>query len=423
MPKLRLGCVADDFTGASDMASFLVKGGLNTEMIDGVPDKNWHPAPETQAVVIALKSRTAPVADAVKQSLASFQWLRNQADNCQLFFKYCSTFDSTEQGNIGPVIDAVLQAFDLHTALVSPALPVNGRTVYRGHLFVNGQQLSDSSMRFHPLTPMRESNLCSLMECQGQHQAVNLPHTIIEQGEPAIRAWLQQLTTDQCYLVADHFNDRHADSLAQAFSDQPFLSGSSGLAEMLARQHGRNNSETGELSLTAPGRALVLAGSCSEATRGQVAYFLKHFPGRRMDPARLVSGEETVDHIWQWLLEQGDQPCLLYSSDTPEQVSQAQSRLGHKISDLLESVFSELAQRARSAGFGRLIVAGGETSGAVTQALDLRSFRVGPSVAPGVPVIQPLAQPDLLLVLKSGNFGDEQFFTKAIQLTEAGMTG
>lgn len=171
MPNLQIGCVADDFTGASDMASFLVKGGLNTEMIDGIPSSEWRPADDTQAIVIALKSRTQPVQEAIDDSLSCFRWLRTSLQAKQLFFKYCSTFDSTDKGNIGPVTDAVLKAFDIPTAVVSPGLPVNGRTVYQGHLFVNGQLLHESSMRFHPLTPMTRSNLCELMEAQGEGKA------------------------------------------------------------------------------------------------------------------------------------------------------------------------------------------------------------------------------------------------------------
>ncbi|WP_426415200.1 3-oxo-tetronate kinase [Aestuariirhabdus sp. LZHN29] len=418
MPKLRLGCVADDFTGASDMASFLVRGGLKTEMIDGVPPLGWHPREDTAAVVIALKSRTIPVKDAVAQSLASFRWLREHATDCQLFFKYCSTFDSTPQGNIGPVIDAVMEAFDLPRVLVSPALPVNGRTVYRGYLFVNGVPLAESPMRNHPLTPMHDSSLVRMMEQQGQYKGTVLDHNLLACGSDAVRERINSLAPEQRYLVADHFEPQHAEVLAHAMADAAFISGSSGLAEALARQHTQGDNEQPQTGFTAPGKTLILAGSCSEATRDQVARFVERGEGEslRLDPAGLMNGELRDEAIWSWVSDQSCSTCLVYSSDEPDRVSDAQRTLGLNVAERLEQAFAMLARRAVNAGIRKLVVAGGETSGAVTQALGEQTFGVGPSVAPGVPIIQTMGSDPLLLVLKSGNFGDQDFFHTAIEM-------
>lgn len=423
MSQLCIGCVADDFTGASDMASFLVKGGLKTEMCDGIPSKDWRPAADTKALVIALKSRTEPVAQAVTQSLACFDWLHTVLKAKQLYFKYCSTFDSTSEGNIGPVIDAVLATLNMHNVIISPALPVNGRTVYLGHLFVNGLPIEHSSMRFHPLTPMTESNLMSLIEQQGQGKAINIAHHCLEQGAAHVKATVKNYPEHQ-YLVVDHFSDDHADTIVEAFADYPFLSGSSGLAEPLAKKHAQSNVAINPLSMhsgTAP--TLVLAGSCSVATREQVAVFSKHYACFQIDPKKLLNQEINSASIWQWIQQQQGQPCLIYSSDDPTNVAQLQQNLGVNIASTLEDNFAQIAKIAVANGIRRLIVAGGETSGAVTQALELQQFFVGPSIAPGVPVIQPRNFPEMLLSLKSGNFGDADFFIKAVNMMNINSRG
>ena len=423
MSQLCIGCVADDFTGASDMASFLVKGGLKTEMCDGIPAKDWRPDPDTQALVIALKSRTITVAQAVSQSLACFDWLYNTLQAKQLYFKYCSTFDSTSDGNIGPVIDAVLKTLDMDNVIISPALPVNGRTVYLGHLFVNGVPIEHSSMRSHPLTPMKESNLMSLIEQQGQGKAFNITHHTLDQGSQSIKMQLQDYPGFQ-YLVVDHFNDAHADTIVQAFADYPFLSGSSGLAEPLARIHAQaNNTEQTSSMFSGSAPTLVIAGSCSVATREQVKVFAKTHACYQVDPTALFKGDINSDTIWQWIQQQQGKPCLIYSSADPAKVSELQDTLGADLAALIEKNFAEIAQKAVKNGIQRLIIAGGETSGAVTQALDLKQFFVGPSIAPGVPVIQPRNTPELLLSLKSGNFGDADFFIKALNIMNTDTRG
>jgi uncharacterized protein YgbK (DUF1537 family) len=416
MADLYIGCVADDFTGATDMASFLVKGGLNTEICDGIPDQNWRPAASTQALVIALKSRTEPVEIAVKDSLACFQWLYTKLKAKQLYFKYCSTFDSTSEGNIGPVIDAVLTTLALDNVIISPALPVNGRSVYLGHLFVNGLLLENSSMRQHPLTPMTNSNLMNLIEQQGRGKATNISHTTLESTADDIKQQLQSLSQYQ-YLVVDHFNDQHAKAIVTAFADHPFLSGSSGLAEPLAQAHALNQSLT-DTQLTSLDKAptLVLAGSCSVATREQIAVFSEDYASYQIDPTLLHKGEISCEDIWQWFVAQDNAPCLIYSSQAPETVKEHQQTMGVNVAQLLEQTFASIAKKAVEHGTRRLIVAGGETSGAVTQALCVKHFVVGPSIAPGVPIIQPREFPELLMTLKSGNFGAADFFTKALTM-------
>jgi uncharacterized protein YgbK (DUF1537 family) len=416
MSHLHIGCVADDFTGATDMASFLVKGGLNTEIVDGIPSIDWRPATNTQAVVIALKSRTAPVKSAVEQSLQCFDWLYNQLQAKQLFFKYCSTFDSTDEGNIGPVIDQVLAKLHLKNVIISPALPVNGRTVYLGHLFVNGVLLENSSMKNHPLTPMRQSNLMQLIEQQGSGKAFNLSHQMLSLPTADIDKQINELD-DYQYLVVDHFNDMQADTIAKACANHPFLSGSSGLAEPIAKLHAQS-SKRPVLNSLYSGNAptLILAGSCSVATREQIKLFKKHYACFQIEPNKLISGETNEQSILQWIATQKNQPCLVYSSQAPDTINAMQSFATQNLASLIEKTFAQIATQSVQNGVKRLIVAGGETSGAITQALELSSFNVGASIAPGVPIIQSRDNPDLLLALKSGNFGGPSFFLDALAL-------
>ena len=314
------------------------------------------------------------------------------------------------------MIDAVLKTLDMDNVIISPALPVNGRTVYLGHLFVNGVPIEHSSMRFHPLTPMRESNLMSLIEKQGQGKAINISHQALAEGPDGVKKHLQAQQKFQ-YLVVDHFTDSHADTIVTAFADYPFLSGSSGLAEPLAKMHAQSNPSLQTVSmLSGIAPTLVIAGSCSVATREQVKVFSEHYPCYQVDPTALFKGEINSDTIWQWVQQQQGNPCLIYSSDDPENVRKLQQTLTTDISALLEKNFAELAITAVQNGTRRLIIAGGETSGAVTQALQQQQFFVGPSIAPGVPIIQPRNFPELLLSLKSGNFGDADFFLKAVDL-------
>ena len=423
---LALGCIADDFTGATDLANTLTRGGLRTVQINGVPREGTDSG-DGDAVVVALKSRTAPVRDAVEQSMQALTWLR--ARGAQRFlFKVCSTFDSTDSGNIGPVADALMDALGSEIALVCPAFPANGRTVYQGHLFVGTQLLSDSSMRDHPLTPMRDANLVRVLGRQTPHTVGLLPHALVRFGVDAVNAALQRLRGDRVrYAIADATDDEDLHVLAQAARDLPLLVGGSGIALGLpenARALGMAAArDRAEAEVPRGGPALVLAGSCSQATRGQVEWFAKSHPARRLDAAALLRGSDELTAATQWLREHVTQgPALIYSSATPAEVQALQATTGNggaeHVGATIEAAFAQLAQSAVAAGVRRLIVAGGETSGAVVQGLGAQALAIGPEIDPGVPWTVVRGEPPLALALKSGNFGGVDFFDKALAATE-----
>jgi len=425
---LALGCIADDFTGATDLANTLTRGGLRTVQLNGVPRAELA-LPEADAVVVALKSRTAPVNEAVEQSLAALAWLRaHGAQRCLL--KVCSTFDSTDAGNIGPVADALLAELGGDLALVCPAFPANGRTVYQGHLFVGTQLLSDSPMRDHPLTPMRDSNLVRVLGRQTRHKVGLVPHAFVRLGVDAVHAALARLRSDTAaYAVADATDDEDLLVLAQAARDLPLLVGGSGIALGLpenARALGTAPArDDAQADVPRGGPALILAGSCSQATRGQVEWFARSHPARRLDVAALLAGGGELQAAAGWLREQvAHGPALIYSSAPPADVQALQSELGadgrERAAAAVEAAFAQLAREAVAAGVRRLIVAGGETSGAVVQALGIEALAIGPEIDPGVPWTVAQRTPPLALALKSGNFGGFDFFDKALAATAAG---
>lgn len=431
MGEIFLGVVADDFTGASDAASFLVAAGVPTVLFGGVPQGQVTLRPETAAIVIALKTRTEPAEQAVAESLQAFEWLREMGAQ-KLYLKYCSTFDSTESGNIGPVTDAVMDRYGFTRTVLCPALPVNGRTVRDGILYVNGIPLAESTMKDHPLTPMRKSRIAELMEPQGKYIFMELTVEELQTG-----GWEQQLEQTPCYLIPDYYREEHGDLIAEAFEELEFLTGGSGLAGALGRRYVRQKrvdarnaaaEETGDAERTAvqtevhniaAGRAVLLAGSCSAMTLAQIAdYQSRGGAALRIEPQALWERKQTAETLWDQLSGMKSGNCLVYSSAAPEDIKKSQQLSGGQIAALIENTLSELAVKAFAAGYRRFIVAGGETSGAVTKALGFESFYIGASVAPGVPVMTPLAEPTVRLVLKSGNFGQPDFFTRALEMTE-----
>jgi len=426
---LALGCIADDFTGATDLANTLTRGGLRTVQVNGVPRADLA-LDEVDAVVVALKSRTAPVNEAVEQSLAALAWLRQHAA-ARFLFKVCSTFDSTDAGNIGPVADALLGELGGDLALVCPAFPANGRTVYQGHLFVGTQLLSDSPMRDHPLTPMRDANLVRVLGRQTRHKVGLLPHAFVRFGAEAVHAALQRLRSDSVrYAIADATDDEDLRVLAQAARDLPLLVGGSGIALGLpenARALGTASArDRAEADVPRGGAALVLAGSCSQATRAQVDRFARSHPARRLDVSALLGGNDELESATHWLRAQvanGTVPALIYSSAPPEEVQALQNTLGPagrvRAADSIESAFAHLARQAVAAGVRRLVVAGGETSGAVVQALGIEALAIGAEIDPGVPWTAVRGGAPLALALKSGNFGGVDFFDKALAATDA----
>lgn len=416
---LKIGCVADDFTGASDAASFLNNQGLKTILFNGIPSGD---IPPCNAVVIALKSRTQETAGAVADSMAAFRWLKEKGAE-HLFFKYCSTFDCTPQGNIGPVLDAMVEEFQASHSILSPALPVNGRAVQDGVLLIDGVPLAETHMKHHPLTPMWDSRLAELMKPQSKYQTMNLTHADLALSNQEIMEKLADFGKDKehFYVVPDYMNEEHGSKVAELFGDNKVMSGGSGILAPLAQRYiaemGSANKD--KLASGTQGKGLILAGSCSKATLGQIADFQeKGFASFRMDPVKLFQGEMSIDHIWSFITSQAGKEVLIYSSDTPEQVAQAQELGKEKIAELLEGTTAKLAQMAVADGYTRIIVAGGETSSAVVQTLDFSNFEIGESVAPGVPIMSPLSRPELRVVLKSGNFGQVDFFQRAWEMTK-----
>jgi len=420
-PALLLGCIADDFTGATDLANTLVRNGMRTIQVIGVPDGLDAPA-EAEAIVVALKSRTAPAAEAVTQSVASCRWLR-QAGARQIYFKYCSTFDSTDEGNIGPVADALRAELATDFATVCPAFPETGRTLYLGHLFVGGDLLSDSPMRNHPLTPMTDANLVRVLARQSRAQVGLVPYAIVRQGAGAIRGALEKLRhRGSAYAIVDAIEDEDLRCLGAACADLVLATGGSGAAMGLPgnfRRAGLLATRTGTDDLPAVGgTAAILSGSCSPATLAQVERMRGHHPSLKLDPLDLAErGDAAISDALAWAtasLEAG--PILIYASAPPDTVRSIQAKLGReRAGELVEHALAALARGLVKAGVRRLIVAGGESSGAVVQALGVRALRIGPQIDPGIPATLALGVPILALALKSGNFGAPDFFLKAIE--------
>jgi len=413
---MRLGIIADDFTGATDIAGFLVANGLRTIQLNGVPEADLQV--DADAVVISLKSRSCPPEEAVRQSLAALDWLR--ARGCpQFFFKYCSTFDSTPRGNIGPVTDALLDALGEDFTVICPVLPVNGRTIYNGYLFVNGVPLHESGMRHHPVTPMTDSNIMRVMEAQSRGKAGNVPSSVMDQGVEAVRAALAALKAQGMrYAVLDALNDAHLAVMGAAVADMKLVTGGSGLADGMARAWTDLRGDAAAAAAAGKpvkGRAVVLSGSCSQMTNAQVAAYREAAPALAVDVARCLSDSAYPAELAEWVKANAGGPLapLLYATMPPEALKEVQARFGAaEASEAVERCFGEVARRLAEAGFEQFIVAGGETSGVVTQSLGITGFHIGPQIAPGVPWVRAVGRP-LSLALKSGNFGAERFFFDA----------
>jgi uncharacterized protein YgbK (DUF1537 family) len=414
-----LGCIADDITGATDLALTLKRSGLRTIQVMGVPND---PAAlkAFDAVVVALKSRTNPVAEAIDWSLRSADVLL-AASARQLFFKYCSTFDSTDQGNIGPVAEALIEKIGGDVAFVCPAFPTNKRTIYKGHLFVGDQLLSDSPMRDHPLTPMRDSNLVAVMQRQTKLPVGLVDYATVDRGAAAIlEAVATARGSGKRFLVVDAISDSHLMAIGEAARDHKLITGGSGIGIGLADNFvaaGLLEKTAADAPMTAkPGPAAILSGSCSAATRGQIAAAIAAgLPAKRLDALEIASGATPPAAFVDFAKEHaGDHPVLVYSSDEPSVVEQVQKTLGReKAGQIVEDAMAEIAKGLDAAGFTRLIVAGGETSGAVVAALGVDAIEIGPEIDPGVPWTRSLDDRGLVLALKSGNFGGERFFIDA----------
>lgn len=427
MNKIVLGCIADDFTGATDLANNLVRAGMRVVQVMGVPETSLQTPAD--AVVIALKSRTLPKAEAVAQSLAALRWHQAQGAQ-QIYFKYCSTFDSTPEGNIGPVTEALMQVLGSDFCIATPAFPDNQRTVFKGHLFVGDVLLNESGMQHHPLTPMTDANLVRVLQAQCQRRVGLIDYRVVAQGEPAIRARIAELRGQGFALaLVDAISNDDLLHLGPALKGMPLVTGGSGVAIGLPGNFGIAASSTASTLPSVTGWQAALAGSCSLASNRQVQAFIRTGGAAlSLDPLQLAqdeaAGVDAVAQVMAWAEPRlGQAPLLIYSSADASAVKLVQAQLGAaQAGALLERSLGVIARALVLRGVRQLVVAGGETSGACVQALGITQMRIGPQIDPGIPWChaQCDAAPDtgLHLTLKSGNFGSDDFFNKAFELLQ-----
>jgi len=418
MSPIKLGCIADDFTGATDLANNLVRAGMRVVQAMGVPAQPLDV--DADAVVVALKSRTVAPADAVAESLAALRWLQAQGAE-QIYFKYCSTFDSTPKGNIGPVAEALMDALGTDFTIATPAFPDNGRTVFKGHLFVGEGLLNESGMQNHPLTPMTDPNLVRVLQAQCQRKVGLIDHKAVAQGAAAVTARIAALRADGVGLaVVDAVTNEDLVCIGPALKALPLLTAGSGVAIGLPANWGLTPSSQASALPPATGLQAVVSGSCSLATNRQVLAFIKAGrPAMAVDPLRIAAGIDVAAEALAWaqpLLAGG--PVLVYSSADSNVVKSVQGRLGvEEAGAMVERTIAAIARGLVALGVRQLVVAGGETSGACVQALGIAQMKIGPQIDPGVPwchAASGVAGPEgLHIALKSGNFGTDDFFTKA----------
>ncbi|MFY9211424.1 MAG: 3-oxo-tetronate kinase [Aestuariivita sp.] len=414
---MRLGCIGDDFTGSSDLANTLAKQGMRTVQYTGVP--NGPASADVDAGVVALKTRSIPAAQAVAQSLAALDWLKDQGCE-QFYFKYCSTFDSTAEGNIGPVAEALADALGAEAVIVCPAFPGTGRSIYQGHLFVNDRLLNESGMQNHPLTPMTDPDIRRVLAAQSTGPVGHVDARRVLSGAKAIRAALDAEARDgKRLIVVDALQDGDLTQIGAAAKGLVLVTGGSGAALGLPANFGisakAQSTWTGE-----PGKCVILSGSCSIATRGQIAHHKANHASLEVSAEALFDGRITSGSAADWLLEQEGLP-LVYSSADLAIVAQAQARYGREESAAaFEQFFADVARRCTAAGITKLLTAGGETSGAVVEGLSLSQLEIGPEIDPGVPALR--AGKTLVLALKSGNFGSEDYFEKAAKMLTGHLT-
>jgi uncharacterized protein YgbK (DUF1537 family) len=419
--SMLLGCIADDFTGATDLANNLVRAGMRVVQTIGVPEQDI--TVDADVVVVALKSRTIEPDAAVAQSLAALSWLRARGAK-QVYFKVCSTFDSTERGNIGPVAEALADALEADFVPVCPAFPENQRTVFKGHLFVGDLLLSDSSMRHHPLTPMTDANLVRVLQRQCRSRVGLVDQAVVRQGAQAVRARMRALRDEGMrFGIVDAIANDDLMAMGQAFAGLPLLVAGSGVAIGLPRNHGLVPSAAAAELPRVPGARAIVSGSCSAASNAQVVDFMRRGgEAFAVDPLRIAAGDDVAGEALRWAAAHlGERALLIYATAEPASVKAVQSRLGvEEAGALVERTLSTIARGLVERGLRQLVVAGGETSGACVQALQVQRMRIGPQIDPGVPWCHAQSPVTgargLLLALKSGNFGTVDFFTKAFDM-------
>ena len=421
MKPTLLGCIADDFTGATDLANNLVRAGMRTIQTIGVPDRDL--AGDAEAVVVALKSRTIPAREAVAQSLDALRWLKARGAR-QFYFKYCSTFDSTSAGNIGPVIDALLDALEGAGAgftIATPAFPDNQRAVFKGHLFVGDVLLHESGMQHHPLTPMTDSNLVRVLQAQCTRRVGSIDYRVVSRGATAIRARISELRAHGVGIaIVDAISNHDLHAIGAAVRDMPLVTAGSGIAIALPANFDIAPSDAAGALPPAHGLRAIVSGSCSAATQRQVASFVgSNLPAFRVDPSRIAAGVDVAAEALQWATPLlADSTVLVYSTAEPADVTDIQQRLGvRQAGDMIEGVLATIARGLVERGVRQLVIAGGETAGACVQALGVAQLQIGAQIDPGVPwchaVTDVGGSAAIHLALKSGNFGSDDFFTRS----------
>ena len=418
---LKLGCIADDYTGASDLANTLTRAGLRTVQTIGVPADDLK-LPEVDAVVVSLKSRSIEASIAVERSLAAEKWMRGRGAD-HVLFKICSTFDSTDKGNIGPVTDALRAASGDAIVLVTPAFPETGRTVYKGNLFVGAVPLNESPLKDHPLNPMHDSNLVRVLARQSKSKIGLVELATLSRGADAVRARLADLAKQGIgAAIIDAVFDPDLETIGKVAVGHRLSVGASGIGLGLARALAGAAKSAAAVIEEKPvgGPAACLAGSCSQATLGQIASAEKIMPVLHLDPDQIIKGKDEARRALAWARERlGSHPVLIASSAAPEQVAALQARHGREAAGhAIEQAMADIAEGLVGGGVRRLVVAGGETSGAVVDRLGIPGFLVGAEIAAGVPVLRAVGarQGDMLIALKSGNFGGPEFFSDALAL-------
>lgn len=422
--NISLGCIADDYTGASDLANTLTRAGLRTVQTIGVPADDLT-LPEVDAVVVSLKSRSIDAGLAVSRSRAAEKWLRGRGAG-HVLFKICSTFDSTVSGNIGPVMDALRADCGEAVVLVTPAFPETGRTVYQGNLFVGAVPLNESPLKDHPLNPMHDSNLVRVLARQSGTNIGLVDLATVARGAAAVRARLAELAGEGIgAAIIDAVFDRDLETIGLVAAEHRLSVGASGIGLGLARAlvstgKVKSAAASSETDAAVGGSAACLAGSCSQATLRQIANAERVMPVLHLDPDRILTGANEVQHALDWARPRlAEGPVLIASSSTPDQVAALQARHGRDAAGHgIEQAMAEIAEDLVRSGVRRLVVAGGETSGAVVDRLSIPGFLVGAEIAAGVPVLRAVAAEagDMLLALKSGNFGGPEFFSDALGL-------
>jgi uncharacterized protein YgbK (DUF1537 family) len=415
-----LGCIADDFTGGTDLANNLVKSGFRVVQTIGVPESlpSFH---QVDAVVVALKTRTSPVEFAVTESRNALEWLGSVGCR-QFYFKYCSTFDSTPQGNIGPVIEVLLRELNEPFTIACPAFPDNGRTVYHGHLFVYDQLLNESGMQDHPLTPMTDPNIVRVLAAQTNLSVGLMRSQTIRQGQAAIAMTFETLKKEGFEIaVTDATSNEDLVLLARAAKRMKLVTGGSGLALGLGENFDLRDHSASTFAAP-PGRRAILAGSCSRMTLKQIDRAKNNYPSFRVEPSKLHSAfDASFENVLRWAHDKTSTPILVYTSAAPDELASSQKQIGIERTGILcERFLALIAAKFASDGFSQFIIAGGETSGAVVKELAIDYLQIGPEIAPGVPWTAAFgAKRKIALALKSGNFGSEQFFIDAWQLLDA----